>query len=72
MLVLSRKVNETIVIDSGISIKVLKIRGTKVQLGIVAPQGVRIHRQEVMAALAAAAGATADDLAPPEKNGALA
>ena len=47
MLVLSRKKNESIVIDNNITITVVEIRGDKVRLGIVAPKEVPVHRQEV-------------------------
>jgi carbon storage regulator len=55
MLVLSRKKNESIVIDGSIVITVVEIRGDKVRLGIEAPREVSIHRQEVFAAIAAEA-----------------
>lgn len=51
MLVLSRKKNESIVIDERITITVIDIRGDKVRLGIEAPRDVAIHRQEVYEAL---------------------
>lgn len=51
MLVLSRKKNESIVIDEHIVITVLEIRGDKVRLGIEAPKSVPIHRSEVYAAI---------------------
>ena len=47
MLVLSRKENESIVINSNIKIVVAAIQGGKVRLGIEAPQDVPVHRQEV-------------------------
>lgn len=47
MLVLSRKKNESIVIDDKIVITVVEIRGDKVRLGIQAPREVPIHRNEV-------------------------
>ena len=47
MLVLSRKKNETIVINNDIIITVVEIRGDKVRLGIVAPKDVPVHREEV-------------------------
>lgn len=37
MLVLSRKLNEEILIDGGIRVKVLEINGNRIRLGIVAP-----------------------------------
>ena len=47
MLVLSRKKNESIVINNDIVIQVVEIRGDKVRLGIVAPRNVPVHRSEV-------------------------
>jgi carbon storage regulator len=47
MLVLSRKVDERIVISGGIEIKVLQIRGNNVRLGVTAPDHVSVHRFEV-------------------------
>jgi len=55
MLVLSRKVNERILIGEDIELVVVQIRGDKVRIGIAAPKDVSVHRQEV-----------ADDIA---KNG---
>jgi len=51
MLVLSRKKNESIVINNDITITVVEIRGDKVRLGIVAPKEVPVHRQEVYDAI---------------------
>lgn len=51
MLVLSRKKNESIVIDENIVITVVEIRGDKVRLGIEAPKEIPIHRSEVHAAI---------------------
>lgn len=51
MLVLSRKKNESIVIDNNVTITVVEIRGDKVRLGIVAPKDVPVHRQEVFDAI---------------------
>ncbi len=47
MLILSRKQNESIVINNDITIVVVEIRGDKVRLGIDAPKEVPVHRQEV-------------------------
>ena len=51
MLVLSRKVDEKIVIGDSITLMVVEIRGDKVRLGIEAPRGVTVHRQEVYDAI---------------------
>ena len=47
MLVLSRKLNEMIIIDGRISVQVLRLTGTMAKLGIVAPPEVLVHRQEI-------------------------
>lgn len=47
MLVLSRKVNEEIVIGEMIRIKVLKVNGSRIQIGIIAPDDMRIERAEL-------------------------
>jgi carbon storage regulator len=51
MLVLSRKKNESIVINNDITVTVVEIRGDKVRLGINAPKDVPVHRQEVYEAI---------------------
>jgi carbon storage regulator len=51
MLVLSRKRNESVVINDQIVVTVIEVRGDKVRLGIQAPRDVPIHRREVMAAI---------------------
>jgi carbon storage regulator len=47
MLILSRKIGETIVIDGRIRVKIMRIEGDGVKIGIEAPPEVPIHRQEV-------------------------
>lgn len=47
MLVLTRKVNQAIVIGEGIEVVVLEVRGEQVRLGIKAPRNVTVHRQEI-------------------------
>lgn len=47
MLVLSRKLGETIVIGNDIVVTVVRLGGEKVRLGITAPKGVAVHREEV-------------------------
>jgi carbon storage regulator len=52
MLVLSRKKDESIVINNDIRIVVVEIRGDKVRLGVEAPKEVPVHRREVFEAIA--------------------
>ena len=47
MLVLSRKLNEKIMIDGGIVVTVVKIDRNQVRLGIEAPSHVRVFREEI-------------------------
>ena len=51
MLVLSRKKNESIVINNDITIVVVEIRGDKVRLGVEAPKEVPVHRKEIYEAI---------------------
>jgi len=48
MLILSRKVSESIIIDGVIKVKVLGIQGGQVKIGIDAPKEVEVHREEVL------------------------
>lgn len=67
MLVLSRKSTESIQIGDDIEVKVVSIRGNRVQLAISAPREVPVHRTELAQALAAPAGdcfAAADSMSP--------
>ncbi len=47
MLVLSRKKNESIVIDGNIEIEVLQVKGNSIRLGIKAPNNIRVLRGEL-------------------------
>jgi len=47
MLVMRRRAGESILIDDAIEIQVLEVLGTRVKLGIVAPESVLIQRKEV-------------------------
>jgi carbon storage regulator len=47
MLVLSRKKNDSIVINGDIVVTVIEIHGDKVRLGVEAPREASVHRREV-------------------------
>jgi carbon storage regulator len=51
MLILSRKINESINIGDKIEVSIIDIRGDQVKLGINAPRDVKVYRQEVYAAI---------------------
>jgi carbon storage regulator len=71
MLVLSRKKNESIVINNDITIVVVEIRGDKVRLGVEAPKEVPVHRREVYDAIKRNEAAAGGD-APADQTGASA
>jgi carbon storage regulator len=51
VLILSRRKNESIVINDEITITLIEIRGDKVRIGVEAPQSVPVHRREVYDAI---------------------
>lgn len=59
MLVLTRKTGQSIVIDGGIEITVLEVRGEQVRLGIAAPREIKVNRKELLAQIEASAAAEA-------------
>lgn len=48
MLVISRKVNETFIINDNITVRILEINGDKIKIGIEAPKDIKIMRSEVV------------------------
>ncbi|HEY3315688.1 MAG TPA: carbon storage regulator CsrA [Bacillota bacterium] len=66
MLVLTRKLKESIIIGDDIEVTVVDVKGDQVKLGIVAPSHVSVHRREVYEEIQrenlAAARARVDDL----------
>ena len=51
MLVLTRKLGESIAIDDHIKIRVVQIKGKQVRIGVEAPMDTKIHREEVYQAI---------------------
>lgn len=47
MLVLTRRIGETLVIGDDVKVTVLGIKGNQVRLGIKAPKDVEVHREEI-------------------------
>ena len=67
MLVLSRKKNESIVINNDITIVVVEIRGDKVRLGVEAPKEVPVHRREVYDAIHRGIAAASPEVKTPSE-----
>lgn len=47
MLILTRRIGETLMIGDDVSLTVLGVKGRQVRLGINAPKGVPVHREEI-------------------------
>jgi carbon storage regulator len=54
MLVLSRRVGESIIVGDDVTVTVLDVRGDVVRIGIQAPRSVAVHREELLRELEAA------------------
>jgi carbon storage regulator len=68
MLILTRKINEAIIIGKNIKITVISVDGNQVKLGITAPNNLSIFREEIIDAIKqenlSAAGISSIDLDP--------
>ncbi|MFN3881468.1 MAG: carbon storage regulator CsrA [Nitrincola lacisaponensis] len=47
MLILTRRINETLVIDNDIRVTILGVKGNQIRIGIDAPNDVEVHREEI-------------------------
>jgi carbon storage regulator len=47
MLILSRKENESIIIGTGIEVRIARINGNQVRVGIIAPRHIPVYRKEL-------------------------
>lgn len=47
MLILTRRVGESVMIDKDVVVTVLGIRGNQIRIGIEAPKDVEVHREEI-------------------------
>ena len=67
MLILTRKVDQAIVIQGNIMVTVLRVERDRVKLGISAPEEITVLREELLERARGAGKANGDD-SPPEKN----
>ena len=47
MLILTRRVNESLMVGDQVTVTVLAVKGNRVRIGIEAPQDVAVHREEI-------------------------
>lgn len=69
MLILTRRVGETLMIGEAVTVTVLGVKGNQVRIGITAPKDVAVHREEIFQRLHregadAAPGPAAGDVLP--------
>ncbi|MEM1262367.1 MAG: carbon storage regulator CsrA [Pseudomonadota bacterium] len=69
MLILTRRVGESVVIDDDITVTVLGVKGNQVRLGIRAPRDVSVHRQEIFERIQREKAEAAAAVEKPEDDG---
>ena len=57
MLILTRRVGETLVIGDDVNVTVLGVKGNQIRIGVDAPREVTVHREEIYQRINAEAGA---------------
>jgi carbon storage regulator len=61
MLILTRRVGETLMIGDSVTVTILGVKGNQVRVGITAPKDVAVHREEIFQRIGREAAASAPD-----------
>ena len=68
MLILTRRVGETLMIGDSVTVTILGVKGNQVRVGITAPKDVAVHREEIFQRIGRE-GSTAGGDPSPDKSG---
>ena len=68
MLILTRRVGESLMIGDEVTVTVLGVKGNQVRIGVNAPRDVSVHREEIYERIQAEKDASAPDDPPPPSD----
>ncbi len=68
MLILTRKIRESLMIGDKVTVTVLNVRGNQVRIGIDAPRDVSVYREEILSNGKGSNGKEAEDSMPASKG----
>lgn len=68
MLILTRRIGETLIIGDDVNITVLGVKGNQVRLGINAPKDVSVHREEIYLRIQQEKGGVSNDVLESEEE----